>query len=1264
VHINVVCPRCKTAYQVLDSLIGKAIRCPNNLCRMVFRIGAVPGNAPAGLPPASTPGSPHVGDMLEVVQGDILEEATEKPAKPKPADAPDWATAPPAVRKPVAPGTTPPSSAPPPKPRPAADSGPSWRDAPPPVRQPDANATVRRRKPSADPNDTVRVRKQPGAADTVVPVSRPPEPPPRGPGQDTLNDTTGQALDLSPDLWEPPADSAPPPEAAAPRVSRRRALLVMSVLVGFVGAILGAAGYLWSLWNRENEVDLVAQAQKDLEERRFGNAAEDYAHLRKQFSDSDKLPTYTFLEDWARLAARLHDPQADPSALDALDAFLESHKDDPNLKDQARNVGIALVQFADTFARHNANPSDDKPLAVAAQLDKVRGRLKAAAGKEALQASDEERITADLRGVRQAVEHWQQRSAVLAQLQSLPASADGIREARRLIRDKSSEFPGLADAPEVTQLVERLYQGHLESVKYEPGGDPGHVPPRKGPTESSIIFDPLLAGTPGVSRADDGTVLAVARGLLYGLNQRTGTVKWCRRVGIDTTALPVIVPDEARKERILALSSDSATLTALDADGGWLWEYHLEKPCLGRPLVVQGKAFVATFDGVVHEIDLAAGKLVGRYRLGQNLTVGGAQEPDSPRLYFPAENSCVYVLDVLQHTCPLILYTDHPSGSLRSEPLIIPSVTLGGAEEPGYLVLNQTESLDAIRLRVYQLPLTDRRQEERKLDAEPRLAGWTWFRPAMDAEKVVALSDQGELGLFGIRQPKNNDPALFPLLSPSASSLDGLLPRMPQRGRAQVVQMQGNDFWVLANGGLQRLAMALSGETGPRLVPGWREVLPLGSPLHEAQVIENPGSGTATLFLVTQPLRQPTCVATAVEDSDGHILWQRQLGLVSRGEPLRLNLPSDKGKIPMFLCLDQSGSVFALDPDVFTAKGQPWQGSGQSLAGSLNENPQVAPLLLPGPDDTSAVELACPGDGSKLVVRLIDWTHEGRRLVSNQREVPVTSPLAGTPAIVDGTLVVPLAGRDLARLPLPMPLDVKPESGPDWRSRVAPSGVPGHVLSLGGDRFLTTDGGRGLNCWSWPKGKTYEPLGVIRGKTATLELPDRVVGAPILLPAPTGTPLRVCVADSAGALTLLGVQDDGRLEILQRWPLRAAVTAGPFARELPGGEVRIGCVVENRRLVWLDPAQAKPVWEYKAEGGAVAGLPQLVEGLLIVADEAGWIKALDPREGKPVGPGYRLAGSVVPTASPIAFGPRCLLAPLSDGTALLLEPDKLLGKKE
>src|SRR5262249_35030483 len=154
-------------------------------------------------------------------------------------------------------------------------------------------------------------------------------------------------------------------------------------------------------------------------------------------------------------------------------------------------------------------------------------------------------------------------------------SADGIRDARRLIRDKSAEFPGLAEAPEVAQLVDRLYQGHLASVKYEAGGDGERPPRRSAPAEPSIIFDPLLAGTPGASQAEDGTVRAVARGLLYGLNQRTGTVKWCRRVGIDTTALPVIVPGEAaHKERILALSSDSATLTALDAEGKWLWEYH------------------------------------------------------------------------------------------------------------------------------------------------------------------------------------------------------------------------------------------------------------------------------------------------------------------------------------------------------------------------------------------------------------------------------------------------------------------------------------------------------------------------------------------------------------------------------------------------------------------------------------------------------------------------------------------------------------------
>jgi hypothetical protein len=68
----------------------------------------------------------------------------------------------------------------------------------------------------------------------------------------------------------------------------------------------------------------------------------------------------------------------------------------------------------------------------------------------------------------------------------------------------------------------------------------------------------------------------------------------------------------------------------------------------------------------------------------------------------------------------------------------------------------------------------------------------------------------------------------------------------------------------------------------------------------------------------------------------------------------------------------------------------------------------------------------------------------------------------------------------------------------------------------------------------------------------------------------------------------------------------------------------------------------------------VVGQPHLAGGVLVVAHQLGRYVGLNAGTGKKVGPGYRLKGSVAPAAAPVPFGPRRLLAPLSDGTALLL----------
>ena len=51
----------------------------------------------------------------------------------------------------------------------------------------------------------------------------------------------------------------------------------------------------------------------------------------------------------------------------------------------------------------------------------------------------------------------------------------------------------------------------------------------------------------------------------------------------------------------------------------------------------------------------------------------------------------------------------------------------------------------------------------------------------------------------------------------------------------------------------------------------------------------------------------------------------------------------------------------------------------------------------------------------------------------------------------------------------------------------------------------------------------------------------------------------------------------------------------------------------------------------------------------------------DPKTGKTLR-SYQLEGSIAPAASPVAFRDGRLLAPLSDGTLLLLAEERLKGK--
>jgi outer membrane protein assembly factor BamB len=1246
------------------------MRCPLTTCKHVFIVGDLPrpplplqGTGPqqAGsvgeliplLPVDEPPGNSgqHVSEMLPLLHAEPMEPEPLPPLER--VEPPSWQNAPPPVRKgapktlsPIEPLSPRPEtkprreppaiSAPPALPEPLEPleevpdepPPPAWQDAPPPIRRGAKNDAAK--EPEAAPSRRRRSeRDRPEREHEPEPV---------------------------------PLEHLLPHQ---PRGKWARWVILPFVAVTVVA--LSAAGYVVWITFWQNEEKMAGKADEQYAAGLYRDASQRYAKLIKDFPGSDNLERYRFREDLSDIRYHVGEkPEKPADWLEPIEGFLKEHQKEPLLSEHSRDVGETVIKLMTEYCETAENTTDEEPLKVlsrAAGVIKLAREIRVPKGS---QPPDWSKLDAAVARVKQAVARVQQKKRILARLQKI-ASKPSFQALLRLeaaVKEEEPNLPGLGTLPEVRNLVARIYDGHKEGVTYVTNPSPPAATRRGGKEEPAILFDPLLQGAPGNAPRNDGIVLALSRGVLYALQQSTGRVKWATRVGIDTTALPVRVPaGVGSRERILVLSSDTSTLTALDNDANPLWSYRLGAPCLGQPVVVDQRAYLATYDGDVHEIELVEGKRLGVYRLGQPLTLGGVREPRTNRVYFPADEGCVYVLDVARRTCEMILYTRHPGGSLRGEPFI---VSPEGDDRPGFLILNQTNGLRGVQLRVFDLPVTDRHASDRPLDPRATLEGWTWFQPYHDPEKVVMLSDAGVLGLFGLKQARNRDQALFPLL-PAEENRGGLSLRPflggdasgRMRGRAEVVQVQADDFWVLASGRLQKLRLAWGMQVGPRIVPAWKDALEVGSPLHRSQAVED-RFGRTSLVLVTQPPRRSTCWVSCVDDDAGVIRWRRQLGLVCATAPLPMPMPAGG---PLFLALDKGGALCTLDPARYVVKpGTEWASDSRNVlaAGSLDENPDREPAVLPAEDGKSAWVIASPGGRGDLVVRHVTPAAEGRGLGVVERTVRMPAAIGGTPAVVGARLVVPLANGVLARLPLPLPQQPPdPDLGADWRADRAAPDSPGHVLDLGAGRFLTTDGARGLTCWEWPANQANEALP--KGhEPPTLELPDRIVSPPLRLPTPAGAPAQVWVADSAGNVSLIEVQGDGALVVKKTWKVGGIVTAGPYLEKAP--RPRIGCVVAGSRLAWIDPARGV-LWEHRTrEGDAIVGLPRLAEGMVVVADQSGRYVGLNPATGEPLGDGYALRGSVAPVATPVEFTKGRLLAPLSDGTVMLLSTKKLRKK--
>ncbi len=1143
--ITVTCPICGRRSQIDAEHRGSRLRCPYADCRKPFKV-LDDGEtlAIADMVAGDEPVAPPRPSERRASQ---QEEPRPRPSIPTPvpqeATVADWQAAPPPVR--------------------------DWRTDAPPVRQPEFEL-----QETPDPWNT------PGVAvaepsDAVVSA-----------------EADGAAEDYD--------------SYALPRRSGARRVLWTFLLLALMGS--GIAGY--AVWQsaRWTEDALAERADREYAEGSYLRAERSFQELLEKYPASGNAPRFQFMAKWSSIRGLVQGAQADvPHAQALLAELVREHRQKPHFKEKQKDIEETLLTMTDLAAKEAERQGDRRHLEAGQKALALSLELSGAAESSVRPAELRTKLTR----AEEAVIVAEARRDLLGEFARLTREAKpgGVEEAQQRFEATIEAHPRLAADAELRGRLDSFRSVERSWIKFVPASQSPPPSSLREVTEGPGLLIAPLIQTPKEAPLNDGSVVfALARGILYALSPNGDQVRWARRVGIDANTLPLRLPPGLdHPELAVIFSPETSSLLGLELlTGRTHWTFAAGAAAPAGPMRIGRYLYLPTVDGKLHKLG-EDGVPLGYFDLGQPITMPGAIDPATQRLYLPAGHKRIYALDLAREECAGVLYTGHAPGALRAGPLV--------AE--GALILAEAKTLQSMKIRVFALQ--DLQADIQPL-AEYDVPGWSWSAPHFNEnERTLAyLTDRGYLALFALdgrakeRLVRLAEPLpIAEAVSPSAQT--------PVLGRGQMVREYLNEWWLLWDNRVRRQRFDLFRQ---QLTPVASSRLPLGTPLHETQ----PAGPDGHVLLVTQVAGQPRCLATSLDPDNLSIQWQRQLGLVCAHDPVILNEHA--------LVADRAGAVFQIDLKTVPKEspGEWWINGGKWLASGRDDLSSAQVLVAA--DQSFAVVISLVRSGDQIALRRYD---HGAGL-SPEKSYPLPSPPAGTPTLSGQNLILPCQDGKLYELSLdggagPVPLT--------WRNATAGVRATGHALCLDADQLFVSDGLRRVQCWK-------RDAGGDRSWRKTAEDPEPLanrIATPLLAVTAANGEKYVCVGDEAGTVYLISGK---RLRIEREWPLKGRITRGP----LPLGGV-FGVILDGRRLVWLDPAAKQPRGDYEASIEGICGHPQRVGDFLLVTENGGPFTWIDAETGQ-VRARQTLRSSVAPATAAVPVSKEQALAPLSDGTMLFL----------
>lgn len=1048
-----------------------------------------------------------------------------------------------------------------------------------------------------------------------------------------------------PPRQESAAKGRPAPAKARPK-GRGRAIAWVAISMIFVMLLVsGFAG--WKVYEKlyptpDKQWDIARQA---FQNKRWDVAVAEFKKFEKDYPDDPRAEEIPFFLSMSEVGEQVfNDGSSAEACLDKMEGLFREYRDQPVYKLYPADLYSFFQKLVERFTEE-ANVKLD-----VAKIEKARTAFNLLStiaesmedtwvpeniAKYTTYMDETEAKVRTRRGQKDALE-----LVKLAQGPELSLKPDEMY-AKMAALEKT--FPELLNNKEYLAERDNAYRAEPKRVRYRPIAEED-LPVWSTASEPAgqnlfIVWDGRQGSTTAIHRRQ--VVTALSRGVLYVFDPQ-GNFLWARRLGIDADRLPLHVPATATSpDALVAVSTEDNTLVSLQADNQRvLWQYHAEGD-ISSPLTVvdvpggrnqpdKKRGLLPTTDGeagYINVLELVMGKQLGRYEIGHPLApVGGGYDKHNRLAYFPADSQRVFAINPLaidspekEPACKAVLFTNHVSGALRSEPTLVDRATTGSPEV--YMIMAEANELEQMKLRVFDLNETRLKDPHSPPIKETPLDGWSWFSPLATPDRITLVTDSGALGVLGLNLD-NPSEALYWVIKPEAAKLP-----VRDRFRALAVDSDERYLWVMAGGALQKLKLDVLGQQTRRLWPTDVQAAEVtGVPLHEAQ-LDDRGE---VLFLGLMASDGGHFDFMAVDSKAGHKLWQRQLGVKLFGDPLPVG--------QKVLVIDHSGRTLLLDPDNSEAIYQPSSEFSLPPGG----DPQKIIRIR---SDQGNPYLALPlADGKQLALAHLDGSQDGPLV---WEIIPLAEALQGRPCICGDFLVIPGAEGTLRRHSLKAGVSVPINEQPvDWMpGPVGISKKPGPqraaLFPLGPASILLVAAGRDVrsmeirdegNVTSWQQiGGSFESEAPLIGQVLIYR--DRAL-----------------VVDENGKVYAFKGADPGDSRGI--WSLGGKPTGEPFLR----GD-KLLAVVDGRKLVAIAPdapnENGEPLWASEPFNGRIRGQPVVSGNLLLVTDESRRVTALNLADGKAAWT-VRLPARIGPCAAAVPFGDDRILVPLSDGTFQVL----------